>query len=227
MVIMSSSTELMKKLFPKCPICGSEEGYKSSAFYPNIQCRTCMAEWLLYEDGMELKGTSDQRWDEKLLNKKFPFEYWKTLKTMEPKIIEPQISEKIFAPMDYLGGHTDYRKPAIGYIILKPDRLAYITSEGSLNKMNIQIPLETFKGTEIRTGKEITFLRWFLIGAWSILFKEKKEYLVLTYEEKSGMLQHLVFDFHNQRKMVDQLIDLVTYLKRKKNNNTPSHTLTQ
>jgi hypothetical protein len=82
--------------------------------------------------------------------------------------------------------------------------------------MDIQIPLEKFRGIEIRTGKDITFLRWFLIGAWSILFKKKTEYLVLIYEESSGMLQHMVFDFHNQRKMVDELITLVSYLKRKK-----------
>jgi len=208
---MSSNIELMKKLFPKCPICGSEEGYKPSAFYPNIQCKTCMAEWLLHEDGMELKGTSDQGWDEKLLNGKFPFEYWKELK--KPK---PEISEKIFAPMDYVAGHMKYRKPAIGYFLLKPDSLTYKTSDISLNKMDIQIPIEKFKGIEIRTGKEITFLRWFLIGAWSILFKKKNEYLVLIYEDSSGILQHMIFDFHNKIKMINELISLVSYLKEKK-----------
>ena len=213
---MTSDVEVMKKLFPRCPICGSEEGYEFSAFYPDVQCVSCKAEWSISEDGMELKKASEQGWDKELLNKKFPFEYWKGLKKLEPKIIESQISEKTFAPTDYMGGHTDYKKPAIGYILLKPDSLAYKTSEGSLNRMNIQIPIESFKGIEIRTGKEITFLRWFLIGAWSVLFKKKTEYLVVTYEEPSGMLQHMVFDFHNQRKMVDELITSVSYLKRKK-----------
>jgi hypothetical protein len=211
----------MKKMFPKCPICGSEEGYEFSAFYPDVRCATCKAEWSIFEDVIELKRASEMGWDRSLLNKKYAFKFWKDLrkrerKIMEPKIIEAKISEKAFAPMDYIGGHTDYRKRAIGYIILNPDSLAYETSEASLNKMNIQIPLERFKGIEIRTGKEITFLRWFLIGAWSILFKKKTEYLVLTYEESSGMLQHMVFDFHNQRKMVDELVTLVSYLKRKK-----------
>jgi len=130
------------------------------------------------------------------------------------------VRQRIFAPMDYMGGHTDYKKRAVGYILLNPDGLAYKTSEGSLNKMDIPIPIESFKGIEIRTGKEISLLRWFLIGAWSILFKKKTEYLVVTYEEQSGMLQHMVFDFHNQRKMVDELISSVSYLKRKKASNT-------
>jgi hypothetical protein len=210
---MASNVEVMKKLFPKCPICKSEEGYEFSVFYPNVQCKSCKAEWLLFEDGMELKGVSEQEWDRELLNKRYAFEFWKKL---EKKIMEPKISEKVFSPMDYMDGHTDYRKPAIGYIILKPDSLAYKTSEGSLNKMDIQIPIEKFKGIEIRTGKEITFLRWFLIGAWSILFKKKQEYLVLIYEDQFGMLQHMVFDFHNQIKMVDELVSLVSYMKRKK-----------
>ena len=206
--------KLMHKYFPKCPICGSERGYELSAFYPNVQCKSCKAEWLIFEDGLELKGTSRQGWDKELLNKKYPFKFWKELK--RPELPEPLMKEKIFAPMDYLGGHTDYKERAIGYILLRTDSIWYKTSEGSLNKFDIEIPIEKFKGIEIRTGKEITFFRWWLIGPLSILFKEKKEYLVLTYEDSFGMLQRMVFDFHNQKKMVDELISLVSYLKKKK-----------
>jgi len=102
MIELASNVEVMKKMFPKCPICG---------------------------------------WDKKLLNKKYPFKFWKELKKKERRIIEPKIKEKIFAPMDYMGGHTDYRKRAIGYIILTPDSLAYKTSKGSLNKMNMRCRL--------------------------------------------------------------------------------------
>ena len=206
--------EQMQKHFPKCPICESEKGYALSAFYPHVQCKLCRAEWLVFDDGLELKGTSKKGWDRELLHKKYPFKFWKELD--RSKLPEPLITEKIFAPMDYLGGHIEYKERAIGYILLRPDSIWYKTSEGSLNKFDVEIPVEKFKGIEIRTGKEITFLRWFLIGAWSILFKEKKEYLVLTYEDSFGMLQRMVFDFHNQRKMVNELIDLVSYLKMKK-----------
>ena len=208
------SLELMQKHFPLCPICKSDEGYEPSAFIPDVRCKWCGAEWSIYEDEMELKRASSQHWDKELLNKKLPFVYWEKLEP--PKKDEPQISEKIFAPMDYVGGHTDYKTPIIGYILLKPDSITYKSSEGSLNKMKLEIPIEKFKGLEVRTAKEISFARWFLIGVWSILFKEKKEYLVLIYEDEAGLLQHMVFDFHNQKKIVDELIDLVSFLKKKK-----------
>jgi hypothetical protein len=211
---MSSNIERMQKLFPNCPVCKSDEGYEPSVFYPNVKCKSCQAEWVLYKDEMELKRVSNQYWDKELLNKKLPFTQWKKL--VPPVTIKPQLTEKIFAPIDYVGGHIDYKNPAVGYILLKPDSIKYIASEGSLNKMDLEIPIEKLKGLEIRTAKEITFTRWFLIGAWSILFKKKTEYLVLSYEDEAEMLQHMIFDFHSQRKNVDELIGLLSYLKKKK-----------
>jgi hypothetical protein len=211
---MSSNLERIQKLFPKCPICNSDEGYEPSAFIPDVRCKWCRAEWSIYEDGMELKRASNQYCDKQLLNKNLSFVHWKELEPL--KKTEPQISERIFAPMDYVGGHLDYREPAIGYILLKPDCITYKSSEGSLSKMDLKVPFEKLKGLEIRTTKEITFARWFLIGAWSILFKAKKEFLVLSYEDQAEMLQHMIFDFHGQKENVDELVSLVSYLKRKK-----------
>jgi hypothetical protein len=39
---------------------------------------------------------------------------------------------------------------------------------------------------------------------------------VLTYEEDSGLEQHMVFDFHEKKDVVNELIGLLSYLKRKK-----------
>lgn len=216
---MLSDLERMKQLFPTCPICKSNEGYEYSAFIPDVKCKWCGAEWSLYEDGMELKRASGREWDKRLLNKRIPFADWKRI---EPKIIVPQIREKIFAPMDYVGGHLDYRKPAIGYIMFKPEGVTYRSSEGSINKMELKIPVEKLREMEIKTIKEITFERWFLMGAWSILFKAKKELLVLSYEDETEMIQHVVFDFRGQRKNGEELIDLVSYLKKKAVDNKPS-----
>jgi len=108
---VSENLELMQKHFPECPVCGSSEGYEPSAFYLDIRCKICRAEWSLFEDGIELKKASEREWDKELLNKRFSFEFWKKLKIPELKLT----TEKTFAPMDYLGGHTEYRKPAIGY----------------------------------------------------------------------------------------------------------------
>ncbi len=212
-----SKVEQMQKLFSKCPICKSEEGYTFSPFYPHVECKSCKAEWALYEDDIELMAESADGLGKELLGKKYGFEFWRDLK-VEPGIDEKtplkEFKEKVFAPMDYLGGHTDYKKRAIGYILLKRDSISYIAEEGSLNKMNLEIPLEQFKGFEVRTEKEISALDWFLYGSWAIIFQRRSDYLVLTYEDKSGILQHMVFDFHNDKKVVRELIASSSLLKK-------------
>ena len=63
----------------------------------------------MYDNGLELKRVSKLKWDEDLLNKKYPFDFWKSLKAPEIQIVE-----RIFAPMDYVGGNPYYRNPVIG-----------------------------------------------------------------------------------------------------------------
>jgi hypothetical protein len=170
---------------------------------------SCEAEWILSGNDLVLKKTSTMAWDYELLDKTYSINFWKELK-------DPQILEKIYSPMDYKGGHSDYKNPAVGRIILRPDALEYGTTGASLQQMNVAVPLENLTSLEIRTTKEITFYRWWLIGSWSILFKKKYECLVLTYDDDSKMEQHMVLDFHGKKELTDQLINLVGYLKKKK-----------
>ena len=202
--------KLMHVYFPKCPICGSEKGYVLSAFYPNVQCKVCKAEWLLYEDGMELKRASREEWDQEYLNKKYDFEFWSRLKRHVLELVE-----KTYAPMAYVGGHTDYRDRAFGYMVVKPDTIIFNTEGISRVEMSIEIPIRKVKGIEVKTRKEITAERWFLIGVWTVYFKKKTKYLTLTYEDSYGMLQHLVFEPEGdaKRKMND-LLSLVRSLKK-------------
>jgi hypothetical protein len=127
---MSSPALTLQKIFPRCPVCKSTESYEPSPFYPNVMCKSCQAELVLHENGLELKRASKLKWDEELLNKKYPFDFWKNLKAPEMQIVE-----RIFAPMDYVGGNPYYRNPVIGYIKLKSDGLTYKASEGSCHNM--------------------------------------------------------------------------------------------
>lgn len=215
----------MQRLFPKCPICGSEEGYRLSAFYPNVQCKTCMADWLLHEDGMELKGTSNQGWDEKLLNKKLPFEYWRELVKPGPKEIE--IVEKEFGPMTFVGGsadlgtieysraETDYKSPAFGFLALKTESIEFKTIEGSIHKMQLKIPIEKVRDVCFKTGKDITFLRYALIGSWAFLLKKRRQFLELTYEDSSSTFKHLFFDFNCNKEIALELMLLANLMRKK------------
>ena len=204
---MSSNLERFRKLFPRCPICKSKRGYKPSLFYPNITCRSCEAEWVLHENGLELKRVPKTQSNGDLLDKKYPFDFWKNLRI--PKF---QVKDKMFAPMDYVGGNLHYRKPAIGFILLKPDGITYKSSVGSLNKMNVKVSIEKVRGLDVRTPDEIAST----IGGESILFKTNGELLVLTYKNQKPKLQHMIFNFHGQKKSVEELRELVSYLKKEK-----------
>jgi len=215
----------MEKLFPKCPICSSEEGYRPSDFYPNIQCKTCMAEWLLHEDGMELKGMSNQSWDKGLLNRKFSYKYWEELVTHGP--LKQDIVKKEFGPMTFVGGSadlgpiayeraaTDYKSPAYGFLTLETDAIDFKTTEGSIHKMHLKIPLEKVRDLCFKIGKDITFLRYAFLGSWALLLKRRTQYLELTYEDSSGNFNHMYFDFNCSKENALELISLANLIRRK------------
>jgi flagellar protein FlaI len=71
-------SERLKELFPNCPICGSSKGYEKAK--DRVRCKSCKAEWIVQEDGMELKKASKLKWDREFLNEKHPFEFWTGLR---------------------------------------------------------------------------------------------------------------------------------------------------
>lgn len=213
---LSSNPENMQSLFPRCPICKSEEGYEFSPFYPNIQCSSCKSEWALYEFGMELKFTSQAGWIRRLLNKKFSFEFWEKLK--EPA--EPQISHRIFAPMDCVGSAPEHLAPSKGYVLFEStNELVYVGTKKDLcwpKKEEARIPIKGIKDATIRIKEKIDWANVLVFGlAGAILFPEKKKFLVLTYEDPYGMLHHRIFDFHEDEESIKEFINLLKHLKAK------------
>jgi chromosome segregation ATPase len=73
-----SQVEKMASLFPRCPICGSYEGYDFSAFYPQVMCRSCGSQWTVYEHEIELKSTSESGLAKDLLNKRRSLDFWRS-----------------------------------------------------------------------------------------------------------------------------------------------------
>jgi hypothetical protein len=204
---MSSLVTTMEKIFPRCPICKSSEGYEPSPFYPNIACKSCEAELVLHENGLELKRASKLKWDEDLLNKMYPFDFWKSLKAPEMQIVE-----RIFAPMDYVGGNPYYRNPVIGYIRLKSDGLTYKASEGSRHNMEVKVAPKKLVELEIMKTDEITKM----LGEKPLLIDTNNQYLVLKYKDNANRQRQIVLDFHGQQQSTDELITLANSLKEKK-----------
>jgi hypothetical protein len=201
---MSSLVTTMEKIFPRCPVCKSSEGYEPSPFYPNITCKSCQAELVLHDDGLELKRVSKLKWDEDLLNKMYPFDFWKSLKAPETQIVE-----RIFAPMDYVGGSPYYRNPVIGYVRLKSDGLTYKSSEGSVHQMEVEVAPKKFVELAIMKTGEIKKM----FGEKSLLIDTNSQYLVLKYKDGANRQRQIVLDFHGQQQNTEELIALANTLK--------------
>jgi hypothetical protein len=203
---MSSPVQTMEKTFPRCPICKSGDSYEPSPFYPNVTCKACNAELLLNQNGMELKRASKLKWDEELLNKQYPIEFWKRLKAPEFQIVE-----KIFAPMDYVGGNPYYRNPVIGYVRLRSDGLTYKASEGSVHQMEVNIAPKMLAALEVIKSADVTSV----LGKKTLLIDTNGQYLLVKYKDPAGRRRQLILDFHGLQQNVDELIALAIQLKEK------------
>ncbi len=196
-IVMSSPELAMRRSFPKCPVCKSGKGYAQSPFYPNVACKACKAEFILHGNSLELKGASKFKWDEELLNKKYPFSFWNTLKA-------PQIVEKIFVPMDYVGGSQYHRNPVIGYLRVKPDGLTYKSSEGSVHEMEVKIAPNRLQGLEIIRANDLGPI----LRGKRLLVNTSNQYLLLKYKDQSNRKRQLVLDFHGHEEDAKELIGI-------------------
>jgi hypothetical protein len=194
---MSSPELVMRRKFPNCPVCKSGKGYTPSPFYPIISCKACNAEFILHDNSLELKSASKFKWDEEFINKKYPFDFWNTLKA-------PQIAEKIFVPMDYVGGSRYHRNPVIGYLRVRPDGLTYKSSEGSVHEMEVDIAPNKLQGLEVIQENELASV----LRGKRLLINTSNQYLLLKYKDQSNRKRQLVLDFHGHEENANELIGL-------------------
>lgn len=70
----------MLEACPKCPLCGSEKGFKFSGWgVTYAECKNCGATWLLNSDDMKLVKESKDGEGFRLVNKAFPYDFWQKL----------------------------------------------------------------------------------------------------------------------------------------------------
>ncbi|MGQ9566244.1 MAG: hypothetical protein ACUVT5_06855 [Candidatus Bathyarchaeales archaeon] len=76
----------MLETCPKCPLCGSEKGFKFSGWgVTYAECKNCGATWLLNSDNMKLVKESKNGEGFRLLNKVFPYDFWQKLSITRPE----------------------------------------------------------------------------------------------------------------------------------------------
>jgi hypothetical protein len=194
---MSSPELIMRRKFPKCPVCKSAKGYAPSPFYPNVACKACNAEFILHDSSLELKTASKFKWDEELLNKKYPFDFWNRLKA-------PQIVEKMFLPIDYVGGSRYHRNPVIGYMRVRTDGLTYKSSEGSVHEMEVNITPNKLQGLEVIKASELGSV----LRGKRLLINTSNQYLLLKYKDQSNRKRQLVLDYHGHEENAEDLIGI-------------------
>jgi hypothetical protein len=194
---MSAPEKVMKKTFPKCPVCKSAKGYAPSPFYPIVACKSCNAEFILHGDSLELKSASKFNWDEEFLNKKYPLDFWQKLKA-------PEIEEKIFVPLDYVGGSQYHRNPVIGYMRVRSDGFTYKSSEGSAHEMEVSIAPDKLQGLEIVKSNDLGPI----LRGKRLLINTNSQYLLVKYRDQSNRKRHLVLDFHGHDRNASELIGI-------------------
>ncbi|MBX5327552.1 MAG: hypothetical protein ACQXXH_02800 [Candidatus Bathyarchaeia archaeon] len=78
--------EKMLENCPRCPLCGSEKGFKFSGWgVTYAECKNCGATWLLNSDNMKLVKESKDGEGFRLVNKAFPYDFWQKLSTTRPE----------------------------------------------------------------------------------------------------------------------------------------------
>lgn len=209
-----SGMEMMQQLYPECPICGSKDGYEPSIFYPQITCKSCKSEWVLYPYGMKLKERKTADIWKELLNKKYSFDFWREVR----KAGEPKTSaiNRIFAPMDYLGGTQENVALSSGYIIFKSETIvSHVGEEDSKKKQEIEIPIQKIDQIFLKDNKWLQVAGWLTLGVLGINAMNKKS-LVIEYSDDQDQTQRAIFDFHDDENAATELKSMLDTLRRKR-----------
>jgi len=183
--------ELMSSQLPKCPICRSQEGYKSSPVYRQVFCTSCGAEWYLdYRSStmMALKETRRVERGKKFLDMLLPVEFWKEFESGGKELIPFHVG--------YFGGHPQLEKAAEGTLVIFPEFLHY----SSFSYDSFRIPLEGFQRASLLAKDEIArdrVLVGLVLGAGvggvlGALWKKTNHYVEITFEN-GGLVSSCLF----------------------------------
>jgi hypothetical protein len=112
----------------------------------------------------------------------------------------------------YLGGHSEYREETDGWVTTT-DRFFVFKSA----KWRLYIPCEKIREINIKTTKEITALRVLLLKpVLASLFKKRREFLLVAYEDKLGLRQNLLLDTRHKREIILNVRSSLPKMRQKK-----------
>jgi len=97
---------------------------------------------------------------------------------------------------EYLGGHSLFTKKMKCTLVVAPNGI-------SIPEMGLMIPYHSVNRVQVVTEKEISALRFALLGVIGLLWKKKKKMLLLAYTDNTGLEQQMLFDV--KKKKVDEV----------------------
>jgi len=112
----------------------------------------------------------------------------------------------------YIGGHSEFQQKMGGHITLTNDSFVFQSA-----KWHLVIPYEKIREVSVKTTKEITAFRTLLLKPLlASLFKKKREFLLIGYEDELGLKQNLVFDTRHKRDIIYGVRSSLAELQQKR-----------
>jgi len=94
---------------------------------------------------------------------------------------------------EYIGGHSLFPKKMKCTLVLAGNGIA-------IPEMGLNIPYERVNEVRVTTEKDVSILRTILFGpVIGLLWKKKKQMLLLSYTDENGLTQNLVFDVKKKK----------------------------
>ena len=111
----------------------------------------------------------------------------------------------------YLGGNPELSLKGPICATITSTSLEFTSAYFSTYKsQHFKIPLTKLKGANFMSKKQMTAWGAFFLGLIpAYLFKEKKNYLVIEYEDKTGQTHNLIFDMFQQDEDDKQKISFI------------------
>jgi hypothetical protein len=93
-----------------------------------------------------------------------------------------------------------------GTLLLFRDRVVFKPEKEHIEK--VEIPMRQIKDARIATENDFGVLEVALLGAWAMLFPDKRTILIIDVEDELGIVKHLVFDGDEMDVAVEDIYDL-------------------
>ena len=99
---------------------------------------------------------------------------------------------------EYLGGHALFPKKMKCTLVVGPAGIA-------IPEMGLSLPYERVNKVQVITQKEVSALRFALLGVIGLLWKKKKKMLLISYTDDTGLTHDMLFGL----KKVDEAAGLI------------------